>query len=142
MLNWLKVLISSVLLLGCGVGSVDTTETSLRNTNLDSLFSIGDSVLATLYIQQAVQQTNMDSLSVRLLDYKSTLQNTEGKLKDREKVESEIRQRIIFKDTIVYRQETHVTHITVRDTIYITDTIRDTVYVKKRKKKRSRNQTR
>jgi len=136
MWNWLKALTSSILLLGCGVGSVDTIETNLRNTNLDSLFSIGDSVLATLYIQQAIQQTNMDSLSVSLSDYKSTLQDTEGKLKNREKVESKIRQRIIFKDTIVYRQETHITHVTVRDTIYITDTIRDTVYVKNRKKKR------
>jgi len=134
MWNLLKVLTISLLLIGCNQKAEQIA--ILPSTNLDSLFSIGDSVLATLYMQQAQQRINMDSLSVSLLDYKSTLQDTEGKLKNREKVESKIRQRIIFKDTIVYRQETHITHITVRDTIYVTDTIRDTVYVKNRKKKR------
>jgi len=133
-LNWLKALVlsSGLLLIGCPQHKVEEKnleESQISSINLDSLFSIGDSVLATLYIQQTQQKVSLDSLNTSLSDY-------QGKLINREKVESKIRQRIIFKDTIVYRQETHITHVTVRDTIYVTDTIRDTVYVKNRKKKR------
>jgi hypothetical protein len=132
-LNWLKALVlsSGLLLIGCSQHKIEVIEEceEIPVVNLDSLFRIGDSVLENLYIKHEQQRTSMDSLNISLSDY-------QGKLINREKVESEIRNRIIYKDTIVYRQKVQTVYTTVRDTIYITDTIRDTVYVKKRKKKR------
>ena len=104
-----------------------------RTINYDSLFSIGDSVLVDYYISQAEQKTNMDSLNASVSSY-------QGKLRNREKVESEIRERIIYHDTVVYRKEVKTLYTTltetIRDTVYVTDTIRDTVYVKKQRKRK------
>ena len=120
----LRVLIISTLIAGCGqVQQIDIEDCDIPETNLDSLFSIGDSVLASLYIQQAEQRLYTDELAEKLT----------------EKQIQEERERIIYKDTIIYREQIQTLYTTlkdtIRDTIHVTDTIRDTVYVKERKKK-------
>ena len=120
------------MLIGCNQGA-EPEQCEAPQTNYDSLFSIGDSVLVDFYISQAEQKMNIDSLNASVSSY-------QGKLRNREKVESEIRERIIFKDTIIYRKKVKTVYITLTDTIrnteYVTDTIRDTLYIKAKKKRR------
>jgi len=132
MLNWLKVFIISLLLIGCNQGA-ELEQCEAPPTNYDSLFSIGDSVLVDFYIQQAQQKLYHDSLTGTLTDYEIKLQQKQVK---------EERERIIYRDTIIYRKEFKTLYTTltdtIRDTVYVTDTIRDTIYVKTKKKRRWR----
>lgn len=118
-LNWLKVFVISILLCGCDqVQQIEIKECEIPESNLDSLFSIGDSVLAGFYIQQAKQRLYTDELTKKL----------------QEKQIQEHRERIIYKDTIIYREEIQTLYTTLKDTIHDTIYVTDTV-VKKRKKK-------
>ena len=98
------------------------------DANLDSLFEIGDSILAEYYTQQVQQQITFDSMSAELC----------------KKKEIEQRERIIYRDTVVYQEQVEIVYKTVTDTIYdivyVTDTviaIVDAEDKKKRKKKES-----
>ena len=130
MWNLPRVLTISLLLIGCDQGA-ELEQCEAPPTNYDSLFSIGDSVLVDFYIQQAQQKLYHDSLTGTLTDYELKLQQKQVK---------EERERIIYRDTIIYLKEFKTLYTTltdtIRDTVYVTDTIRDTVYVKQRKKKR------
>lgn len=132
MLNLLRVLISSLLLIGCNQDA-ELEQCEAPQTNYDSLFSIGDSVLVDFYIQQAQQKLYHDSLTGTLTDYEIKLQQKQVK---------EERERIIYRDTIIYRKEFKTLYTTltdtIRDTVYVTDTIRDTIYVKTKRKRRWR----
>jgi len=91
----------------------------MHDSNLDSLFEIGDSVLSDLYIQQAQQRLYTDKMQEQL----------------KEKQIREERERIIYRDTIIYRKEFKTLYTTItdtiRDTIVITDTIRQEVWMKR-----------
>ena len=118
-MNWLKVLGISILICGCDqVQQIEINECEIPESNLDSLFSIGDSVLAGFYIQQAKQRLYTDELTKKL----------------QEKQIQEHRERIIYKDTIIYREQIQTLYTTLKDTIHDTVYVTDTV-VKKRKKK-------
>jgi len=126
--------IVSLFLIGCGNHQeIDLERYQTPKANLDSLFSVGDSVLANFYIEQARQRLHQDSLSVSLSDYEIKLQQKQVR---------EERERIIYKDTIVYRKKVKIVIDTLYEKVYITDTIRDTVrvLVEKRRKKRRGNQ--
>ena len=131
MWSWLKVLISSLLLVGCMRGIDLEEQCEERTINYDSLFSIGDSVLMNLYMSQAEQRLYHDSLTGTLSNYEIKLQ---------EKQIKEERERIVYRDTIIYRKEVKTLYTTltdtIRDTVYVTDTIRDTVYVRKKRKRK------
>jgi len=132
MWNLLRVLISSLLLIGCDQGA-EPEQCEAPQTNYDSLFSIGDSVLVDFYISQAEQKLYHDSLTGTLTDYKLKLQKKQIK---------EERERIIYRDTIIYRKKFKTLYTTlydtIRDTVYVTDTIRDTIYIKTKRKRRWR----
>jgi len=126
----LTFIIILVIMAGCPVKHQEECEVPV--VNYDSLFSLGDSAMKQHYIQQAMHQLVQDSLNRAMVTYKDQLIN-------RVKVESEIRKRIIFKDTTIIRR-----HI-VRQVDTIRMVIRDTVYIpfevvvdtkKKRKRKR------
>ena len=125
-LSWLKVFVLiSILISGCGqVQQLEVEECEIPETNLDSLFSIGDSVLAGFYIREAEQRLYTDELAEKLT----------------EKQIQEERERIIYKDTIIYREQIQTLYTTlkdtIRDTVYVTDTVVEVEYVKDRKKKR------
>jgi len=130
-LNWLRALtIVSIFLIGCGNHKSDLEECNTPNANLDSLFTIGDSVLANFYIEQARQRLHQDSLSGSLSLYEIRLQQKQIR---------EERQRIIFKDTIIYRKKVRVQIDTIYEKVHITDTIRDTVFITKRELKKWRS---
>ena len=131
MLNWLKVFVISSLLIGCsseGMQPVKIQE--VPDANLDSIFSIGDSILVAHYIKQAQQKIQLDSLASELC----------------KKKEIEQRERIIYRDTVIYQEQVEVVLKTITDTIYdivyITDTMNATVYVAEDKKnlKKKENQ--
>ena len=106
-------------MIGCGeVEHYDTT-----TTNLDSLFKIGDSVLIDLYIQQAQQKIHYDSLQGEVSSYQTKLSAKQIK---------EQKDRVIYKDTIIYRKKVKTIIDTIRSKVYLTDTIRDTIFVTKR----------
>ena len=127
-LSWLRVFVLiSILISGCGqVQQLDIEDCDIQETNLDSLFSIGDSVLAGFYIREAEQRLYTDELAEKL----------------NHKQIQEQRERRIYRDTIIYLKEFRTLYTTltdtIRDTIYVTDTIRDTVYVKRKKKRRKK----
>jgi len=125
-----KVLLNSVLILvmGCSQPVEEYTDTS--STNYDSLFNLGDSVLGDYYVSQAKQRMYHDSLRGEVSVYQVMLS---------EKQIKEQRERIIYKDTIIYRKRIKTITDTIRKHIYLTDTIRDTIFVtvkKERKRKR------
>lgn len=126
-----KVLLNSVLILvmGCSQPTEECTKSS--TTNYDSLFSLGDSVLGDYYVSQAKQRMYHDSLKGEVSVYQGMLS---------EKQIKEQRERIIYKDTIIYKKRIKTIIDTIRKHIYITDTIRDTIYVtiKREKKKRKK----
>ena len=110
-------------MIGCGeVEHYDTT-----TTNLDSLFKIGDSVLTDLYIQQAQQRIHHDSLQGEVSSYQIKLSAKQIK---------EQKERITYKDTIIYRRKVKTIVDTVFKYVYLTDTIRDTIFVTKRELRR------
>lgn len=129
------VMILLIMFVACPKKQVDECATiSMEQVNYDSLFSLGDSAIKQYYIDEAREQIHRDSLSKVMLSFKDQLIN-------REKVEAQIRQRVVFKDTTIIRR-----HI-VRQVDTIKTIIRDTVYVEetiivpietKRKKKRKR----
>ena len=92
-------------------------------TNYDSLFSIGDSVLTDHYINQAKQKMYHDSLNGEVSSYQVKLSKKQIK---------EQKERIIYKDTIIYRKKVKTIIDTIRSKVYLTDTIRDTIFVTKR----------
>ena len=120
-MNWLKVLLISSFLIGCtfSVEHPKLEEYQVQNSNLDSLFEIGDSVLSNLYIQQAKQRLYTDDIQKQL----------------NQKQIKEERERIIYRDTIIYRKEVKTLYTTItdtiRDTIVIIDTIRQEVWMKR-----------
>ena len=137
-MSWLKVfVVISILTSGCGQGvqQIEVEECEIPETNLDSLFSIADSALASLYIQQAEQRLYTDELAEKLT----------------EKQIQEERERIIYKDTIIYRdtviyqEQVEVVLKTITDTIYdivtiyVTDTV-DVIVDAKKKRKKKENQ--
>jgi len=87
--------------------------------NYDSLFSVGDSILSDHYTQEAIERMYQDSLKGEVSSYQIMLSQKQIK---------EQKERIIYKDTIIYRKKTKT----------ITDTIRDTIYLTKRELKRQR----
>lgn len=112
-------------MIGCGeVKDYDTT-----TTNLDSLFKIGDSVLTDLYIQQAQQRIHHDSLQGEVSSYQIRLSQKQIK---------EQKDRVTYKDTIIYRRKVKTITDTVFKKVYLTDTIRDTIYLTKRELKKRR----
>ena len=123
-LNWQGLLIVVSILAGCSQKS-EYCETP--QINLDSLFRIGDSVLTDLYIDQAQQKMYHDSLSGEVSSYQIRLS---------QKNIQEQQNRIIYKDTIIYRKKTKTFYDTIRKNVYLTDTIRDTIYLTKRELKK------
>jgi len=101
------------LLIGCNQGA-EPEQCEAPPTNYDSLFSIGDSVLVDFYISQAEQKLYHDSLTGTLTDYEMKLQQKQIK---------EERERIVYRDTIIYRKKFKTLYTT------LTDTIRDTVLI-------------
>ena len=125
-----NLLISSILITIIGCSSGIENQNSDR-ANLDSLFSMGDSVLSNLYVQQAKQRMYHDSLNGKVFTYQMQLN---------EKRTFEAQQRRIYKDTIIYNARTKTITDTIFKHVYLTDTIRDTIFVtvkkeRKRKKK-------
>ena len=130
MSNWLKVLVISSILIGCNLDGMQPVEIKeLPDTNLDSLFEIGDSILAEYYTQQVQQQVAFDSMSAELC----------------KKKEIEQRERIIYRDTVIYQEQIEVVLKTITDTIYdivyVTDTVDAIVDAEdKKKRKKKENQ--
>ena len=135
MRNLLIAFLSIALVLFWGCPSTPEQEhCEIPRNNLDSIFSIGDSVLKDYFIVREKQKLYEDSLYGKITFQESAL---------KEKQAREERQRVIYRDTIVYIKEVKKLIKYVNDTIYnqvtLTDTVRDTVYVKvKRDKKRSK----
>ena len=127
MSNWLKVLVISSILIGCDADSMRPIDVEhVPEVNLDSLFSIGDSILASHYIEQAQQQLKIDSITVELC----------------KKKEKEERERIIYRDTVIYQEQVEVVLKTITDTIYdivyVTDTIESIVDAEDKKKRKKK----
>ena len=105
-------------------------------TNYDSLFQIGGSALTDLYIDQAQQRLHQDSLKGEVFSFQIRL--SEKQIKEQQ-------ERIIYKDTIIYRKKIKTIIDTIRNKVYLTDTIKDTIFItvkkekKKGKKKRNGN---
>lgn len=124
-----NLLINSILITIIGCSSGIENQNSNR-PNYDSLFSIGDSVLSDLYIDQAKQRMYHDSLNGEVSSYQTKL--TAKQIKEQ-------KERIIYKDTIIYRKRIKIIKDTIYKHVYLTDTIRDTIFVtvkKERKRKR------
>lgn len=96
-------------------------------TNYDSLFDIGDSVLTDYYVSQAKQRMYYDSLNGEVSSYQIRLS---------EKQIKEQKERIIYKDTIIYRRKIKTIYDTIRNKVYLTDTIKDTIFITVRKEKK------
>ena len=124
-----KVLLNSVLILVMGCSQPVEECAKSATTNYDSLFNLGDSVLGDYYVSQAKQRMYHDSLRGEVSVYQVMLS---------EKQIKEHRERIIYKDTIIYRKRIKTITDTIRKHIYLTDTIRDTIFVTKRELKRMR----
>ena len=95
--------------------------------NYDSLFKIGDSVLTDLYIDQAKQRMYHDSLNGEVSSYQQKL--TIKQIKEQ-------KDRVVYKDTIIFRKKVKTIFDTIRTKVYLTDTIRDTIYLTKRELKK------
>ena len=125
----LTFMIVLVLLAGCPAKHQE--ECGVPVVNYDSLFSLGDSAIKHHYIQQAQHQLVQDSLNRAMINYRDKLTN-------RKQVEAQIRQRVIFKDTIITRRhivrKVDTVRVVVRDTIYVPYEVM--VQEKKRKRKR------
>ena len=129
------VMLLLILFVACPKKQVDECSTvSTEMVNYDSLFSLGDSAIKQYYIEEAREQIYRDSLSKEMLSFKDQLIN-------REKVEAEIRQRVIFKDTVIIRRhivkKVDTLRTIIRDTVYVEETIIVPIETK-RKKKRNR----
>ena len=132
MRNLLTISSILILIIACSQREDEFCETPYTKTNLDSIFSIGDSVLSKYYIDQAQQQLSMDSLSGELFTHRGLLN---------EKQLRNLQNRIIYKDSIVYVKKVKNIIKFVTDTVHrqviITDTIRDTVRLKLFQRKRN-----
>ena len=126
------LLLCLIMFVACPKKQVE--QCTIEIVNYDSLFSLGDSAIKQYYIDEAREQIHRDSLSKEMLSFKDQLIN-------REKVEAEIRQRIIFKDTTIIRRhivrQVDTIRMIVRDTVYVEETIIIPIETK-RKKKRNR----
>ena len=123
-----NLLINSILITIIGCSSGIENQNSGR-PNYDSLFSIGDSVLSDMYVEQAKQRMYHDSLKGKVSGYQ--VQLTAKQIKEQ-------KERIIYKDTIIYRRKVKTIVDTIFKHVYLTDTIRDTIFVTKRELKRKR----
>ena len=123
------VVIILIMFVACPQKQEDDFEYTI--VNYDSLFNLGDSAIKHHYIQQAEQYIVRDSLSRAMVDYRNKLTN-------REQVEAQIRQRVIFKDTTIVRRhivrKVDTIKVVIRDTVYVQETV--IVPIKKRKRKR------
>ena len=115
-----------VSLMGC---SPEKEYCEAPQTNYDSLFSIGGSALTDLYINQAQQRLHQDSLKGEVFSFQIRLS---------EKQIKEQKDRVVYKDTIIYRKKVKTIYDTIRTKVYLTDTIRDTIYLTKRELKKRR----
>tara|TARA_R110002020_G_scaffold36503_5_gene109850 strand:- start:36154 stop:36528 length:375 start_codon:yes stop_codon:yes gene_type:complete len=120
----------SSTLIGCiSEGTQPTEIDHTPDANLDSIFSIGDSILVAHYIKQAQQKIQLDSLASELCKKK--------------KIEQ--RERIIYRDTVIYQEQIEVVLKTITDTIYdivyVTDTMNATVSVAEDKKKHKKKES-
>mgnify|MGYP003149783229 CR=1 FL=1 len=126
------LLLCLIMFVACPKKQVD--ECATEQVNYDSLFSLGDSAIKQYYLEEAKEQIYRDSLSKEMLSFKDQLIN-------REKVEAEIRQRVIFKDTTIIRRhivrQVDTLRTIIRDTVYVEETIIIPIETK-RKKKRNR----
>jgi len=116
-------LVIGSIFIGCN--NVSQTESCEYKVNYDSLFGIGDSILSDHYTQEAIERMYQDSLKGEVSSYQIRLNQKQIK---------EERERIIYKDTIIYRKKT-ITD-TIYNKVYLTDTIRDTIYLTKKELKR------
>jgi len=117
-------------LLGCSEVKQEQCD---YKVNYDSLFGIGDSILSDHYTQEAIERMYQDSLKGEVSSYQIRLNQKQIK---------EQKERIIYKDTIIYRKTTKTITDTIYNKVYLTDTIRDTIYVtikKNRKRGTKRN---
>ena len=115
-----------VSIMGC---SPEKEYCEAPQTNYDSLFSIGDSILSDHYTQEAIERMYQDSLKGEVSSYQIRLNQKQIK---------EERERIIYKDTIIYRKKVKTIFDTIRTKVYLTDTIRDTIYLTRRELKKRR----
>ena len=118
-------MISSILI-GC---SPEKEYCEAPQTNYDSLFSIGDSMLSDHYTNEAIEKMYQDSLRGEVFSFQIRL--SEKQIKEQQ-------ERIIYKDTIIYRKKIKTIYDTIRTKVYLTDTIRDTIYLTKRELKKRR----
>ena len=125
------VMLLLIMFIACPTKHTDDYEMVM--VNYDSLFSLGDSAIKQHYIEQARHQLMQDSLNKAMVTYKDQLTN-------REQVEAEIRQRVIFKDTVITRRhivrQVDTIRVVIRDTIYVPYEV---VVQEKKKKKRKWN---
>ena len=83
-----------------------------------------------MYIKQAKQRMYHDSLKGEVSGYQ--VQLTAKQIREQQ-------ERIIYRDTIIYKKKIKTIIDTIRKHIYLTDTIRDTIFVTKKELKRRRN---
>ena len=125
------VMLLLILFVACPKKQVD--ECATEQINYDSLFSLGDSAIKQYYIDEAREQIHRDSLSKEMLFFKDQLIN-------REKVEAETRQRVIFKDTVIIRRHTvkkvDTIKVVIRDTVYVEETVIVPVETKRKRRKK------
>ena len=125
------LLLCLIMFVACPKKQVDECATEI--VNYDSLFSLGDSAMKSYYLEEAREQIYRDSLSKEMLSFKDQLIN-------REKVEAQIRQRIIFKDTTIIRRhivrQVDTIKTIVRDTVYVEETIIVPIETKRKKKRK------
>jgi len=125
------LLLCLIMFVACPKKQVDECATEI--VNYDSLFSLGDSAMKSYYLEEAREKLTEDSLSKEMLSFKDQLIN-------REKVEAQIRQRIIFKDTTIIRRhivrQVDTIKTIVRDTVYVEETIIVPIETKRKKKRK------
>ena len=125
------LLLCLIMFVACPKKQVDDCDT--EQVNYDSLFSLGDSAIKQYYLEEAREQIYRDSLSKEMLSFKDQLIN-------REKVEAQIRQRIIFKDTTIIRRhivrQVDTIRMIVRDTVFVEETIIVPIETKRKKKRK------
>ena len=97
--------------------------------NYDSLFGVGDSILSDHYTSEAIERMYQDSLKGEVSSYQIRLSQKQIK---------EQKERIVYKDTIIFRKKVKTITDTIYNKVYISDTIRDTIYLTKRELKRQR----
>jgi hypothetical protein len=114
--------------LGCGQPQQIETVDDVR-VNLDSLFTIGDSLMREFSTSRTQQQSCRDSLIGEVSNYQTALNQKQVR---------EERDRIVYRDTVIVRKKVMTVTDTIHTTIHLTDTIRDTVIVVTQRKKKTK----